>query len=145
MHLLGIIAIIYVLIQWIKEKTEKPAPKDARFDWDAYYEDIEKGVPVEVWLQKHKKGLYTTTKPLPDKPSTTPVMPSNVSAQSVQEKSSDRLAISLDETPFDAVIDTKRYEHDVRLFGQNYADRCRRSGEYRHIKKETQHKNVVGR
>ena len=145
MHLLGIVAIIYVLIQWIKEKTEKTVPKGARFDWDAFYKDIENGVPNEVRLKKHRKGLYTTTKPLPDKPSTTPATPSNSSAQPVPEKSAVRSTISLDEIPFDAVIDTKRYEHDVRMFGQSYADRCRRSGEYRHIKKETQHKNVVSR
>lgn len=145
MHLLGIIAIIYVLIQWLKEKLEKPAPKGSRFDWDAYYKDIDNGIPFSVQMEKHKKGLYTTTKPLPEKPSVSPATTSNISVQSVREKSTACSAISPDEIPFDAVIDTKRYEHDVRLFGQSYADRCRRSGEYRHIKKTTQHKKVVSR
>lgn len=64
--ILAAISAIYIGYALIKEKTEKPAPKGTRFDWDAYKKDIENGIGCMEQLRKQERGGYWTTKPLPE-------------------------------------------------------------------------------
>lgn len=68
MHLLFITAILYTIYQLCKEKTEKPLPKNSRFDWDKYREDISNGVTATELLNREKKGAYWTTEPEKERP-----------------------------------------------------------------------------
>lgn len=65
MNLLFIIAIVLAIRQILKETLEKPAPKGTRFDWDAYWKDIENGMPAMEQVRKRQRGGYMTTEPLP--------------------------------------------------------------------------------
>ena len=60
-NLLFIISIIFTIKELIKEKTEPVTPKGTRFDWDAYYQDIDNGVSTEERLKKRQRGEYMTT------------------------------------------------------------------------------------
>lgn len=61
-NLFGLVCILYSAVQIIKEAFEKPIPKEAKFDWDAYYEDIRNGMTTMQQIEKRKKGEYLTTK-----------------------------------------------------------------------------------
>ena len=63
MWLAGLVATLFVGSQIVKEKMEKPAPKGTRFDWDAYYKDIENGMTTVEQIKKRQRGGYNTTKP----------------------------------------------------------------------------------
>lgn len=65
MHLLFVIAIIYAVVKLVKEALEKPAPKGQRFDWDAYWKDVENGMDSMEQVRKRQRGGYLTTEPLP--------------------------------------------------------------------------------
>lgn len=91
----------------IEEKTEKPAPKGTRFDWDAYWEDVRNGMTSVEQIKKRQRGGYLTTKP----------------------KSPE-----WHELPMDTVVDTKRYEHDKVTYGENIAETWRKNGSYRYTK-----------
>ena len=67
MHLFFVLVLILAIVQIIKEALEKPAPKGTRFDWDAYWKDIENGIGAMEQVRKCQRGGYYTTKPLPDK------------------------------------------------------------------------------
>ena len=106
----GLLTIVSTLLAtkgFIKEKLEKPAPKGARFDWDAYYKDIANGMSTMEQIKKRQRGGYITTKP--DLP-------------------------KWYELPIDAVIDTKRYEHDKATYGEYIAEAKRKNGVYRQIR-----------
>ena len=47
MYLLGIVAIIFVIIQAIKEACEKPVPAENWANKKLYYKDINDGVPMK--------------------------------------------------------------------------------------------------
>lgn len=63
MNLLFIAAIVFVVINWIKEKTTPKYPANIRYDWDVYWEDRKNGMPIEQQMRKDKRGGYLTTKP----------------------------------------------------------------------------------
>lgn len=65
--LLALISALYTTKEVVKEKLEPVAPKGTRFDWDAYYKDIERGIDPMEQVRKRARGGYMTTKPLPDK------------------------------------------------------------------------------
>lgn len=58
-----IVAIIYLLYAFIKEKTHKKPPEGTYFDYDAYWKDIENGMDAMEKIKKRKNGGYLTTKP----------------------------------------------------------------------------------
>lgn len=59
-----IVAFIYTVYVLIREKVAKPiCPKGARFDWDAYWKDIENGIEPMEQIKKREKGGYYTTEP----------------------------------------------------------------------------------
>lgn len=89
----------------IKEKTEPVAPKGTRFDWDAYWADVEKGMPAMEQVRKRQRGDYMTTKPI-QKP--VEVIPQ--------------------------VVDIKRYQNDKALYGEAIAEVNRKCGMYMFIK-----------
>ena len=62
-----ILISILSIIQVVKEWREKPAPKGTRFDWDAYWKDVENGMPSIEQVRKRQRGGYMTTEPLPEK------------------------------------------------------------------------------
>lgn len=62
-NILFVIAAIFAIKQIIKEAAEKPAPKDTRFDWDAYWKDVENGMPTTEQIKKRQNGGYYTTRP----------------------------------------------------------------------------------
>ena len=63
MGVIVVIAIVYIAYKLLSEALEKPLPKGAYFDWDAYDEDIRRGMTTEEQLKKRKRGGYYTTKP----------------------------------------------------------------------------------
>ena len=67
MHLFFAIVLILGIVQLLKETLEKPAPKGTRFDWDAYWKDIDNGIGAMEQVRKRQRGGYLTTEPLPDK------------------------------------------------------------------------------
>lgn len=67
MPVIFIVSVIYTLYLLTKEALEKPAPKERRFDWDAYWKDIENGIEPMEQVRKRQRGEYYTTKPLPDR------------------------------------------------------------------------------
>ena len=89
----------------IKEKTEPVAPKGTRFDWDAYWADVEKGMPAMEQVRKRQRGGYMTTKPLPEPKKVIP-----------------------------KVVDMKRYQHDKELYGEAIAEAWRKNGSYMYIR-----------
>ena len=106
MHgILAALAAILTAKEIIKEKTEPVAPKGTRFDWDAYWADVEKGIPAMEQVRKCQRCGYMTTKPLPEPKEVIP-----------------------------KVVDMKRYEHDKKLYGEAIAEVNRKSGMYMFIK-----------
>ena len=67
LNLLFIIAVIFSIKELAKEALEKPAPKGTRFDWDAYWKDVENGMDCMEQVRKRQRGGYMTTEPLPEK------------------------------------------------------------------------------
>jgi len=63
MWIVGVLSLIYAAYKIISEKLEKPAPANRRFDWDAYWKDVENGMSVTDGIKKQKRGDYWTTKP----------------------------------------------------------------------------------
>lgn len=106
--LLTIVSAFFTIKQLIKEKTEPVAPKGTRFDWDAYYKDIENGIGAMEQVRKCERGGYITTKPEPPK---------------------------WYELPMDTVVDEARYKHDKETYGERIAETWRKNGSYRYKKK----------
>ena len=100
-----VFAIIFAVIEVIKEKCEPVAPKGTRFDWDAYWADIDNGMSAMKQVRKRQRGGYMTTEPLP-KP--VEVIPN--------------------------VIDMKRYQHDKKVYGELLTEVNRKNGMYMFIK-----------
>lgn len=67
MNVFFIFILILAVKQIIKEALEKPAPKGTRFDWDAYWKDVENGMSSMDQVRKRQRGGYMTTEPLPEK------------------------------------------------------------------------------
>lgn len=67
MNVLLIIGIILAVWKLLKEALENPAPKGTRFDWDAYWKDVENGMDSMEQVRKRQRGGYMTTEPLPEK------------------------------------------------------------------------------
>ena len=101
-----ILGALFCAKEIIKEKIEPVAPKGTRFDWDAYWKDIENGMPCMEQVRKRERGGYMTTKPLPTPKETIPM-----------------------------VSDIKRYEQDKELYGEETAEFFRKCGFYMHIRK----------
>ena len=107
----GLITIVSTLLttkEFIKEKIEKPAPKGTRFDWDAYYKDIENGIGAMEQVRKCQSGGYITTKPATPK---------------------------WYELPLETIVDVERYEHDKKIYSESTVKRWRELGLYRQVKK----------
>jgi hypothetical protein len=88
----------------VQESLEPVAAVNQRFDTDTYWDDVNRGVdPIEV-VRKRQNNQYVTTAPKP---------------------------VSHRDIPINAIVDRERYEHDVKKYGQGFADRERRIGGYR--------------
>lgn len=61
-----ILAIGFILFNIINEKRENPLPKDAYFDWDEYYRDINNGMSAKQQLEKRKRMGYYKSPSNPD-------------------------------------------------------------------------------
>lgn len=103
--ILTAIAALFTAKDVIKEKAEPIAPKGTRFDWDAYWDDVDSGVGALKQVRKRQSGGYTTTEPLPHK-----------------------------QPPIDGVIDIKRYQHDKEVYGEAIAEINRQNGSYKYIR-----------
>ena len=99
------LAASFATVEAIKEKTEPVAPKGTRFDWDAYWDDVENGMPAMEQVRKRQRGGYMTTKPLPE--------PNEVIPK---------------------VVDMKRYQYDKALYGEAIAEVNRKCGMYMFVK-----------
>lgn len=99
------LATVFAAREVVKEKTEPVAPKGTRFDWDAYWADVENGMPAMEQVRKRQRGGYMTTKPLPE-------------PQEIIPK----------------VVDIKRYNHDKALYGEAIAEVNRKCGMYMYVK-----------
>lgn len=58
-----ILAIILFLYCLLRDLLESPAEENLRFDWDAYNQDIERGLDSKTQIQKLRSGAYNTTAP----------------------------------------------------------------------------------
>ena len=67
MNGLLVVALICGIYKLLNEVFEKPAPKGTRFDWDAYWKDVENGMSSMDQVRKRQRGGYMTTEPLPEK------------------------------------------------------------------------------
>lgn len=103
--LMTIFSTLYLSGQAIKEKTEPVAPKGTRFDWDAYWADVENGMPAMEQVRKRQRGGYMTTKTLPEPKEVIP-----------------------------KVVDMKRYQHDKALYGEAITEVNRKNGMYMYIR-----------
>ena len=99
--LIMILSVLYLVSQFLKEKCEKLAPKGTRFDWDAYWKDVENGMPAMEQVRKRQRGGYMTTEPLPEPKEIIP-----------------------------KVVDMKRYQHDKKRYGEAIAEVNRKCGMY---------------
>lgn len=99
------LATIFAAREVIKEKTEPVAPKGTRFDWDAYWADVENGMSAAEQVKKRQSGGYMTTKPLPEPVEVIP-----------------------------KVVDMKRYQHDKKVYGEAIAEVNRKCGMYMYVK-----------
>lgn len=107
MHgILTALAALFTAKEIIKEKTEPVAPPNTRFDWDAYWADVENGMPAMEQVRKRQRGGYMTTKTLPEPKEVIP-----------------------------KVVDMKRYQHDKALYGEAIAEVNRKNGMYMYIRK----------
>ena len=100
-------SIIGIASGLISDARVKPLPKGSRFDWDAYWKDIEDGMDCMTQLKKCERLEYYTTNP--QKPKWW-------------------------ELPLDTVVDVERYENDKKRISERYAEHNRQLGEYRQIK-----------
>ena len=105
LDLFAILAALFAAREVIKEKAEPVAPKGIRFDWDAYWADVDNGIPIMKQVKKRQSGGYTTTKPL-SKP--VEVIPK--------------------------VVDMKRYQHDKKVYGEAITEVNREYGLYMYVK-----------
>lgn len=106
MHgILTALAALFTAKEIIKEKTEPVAPLNTRFDWDAYWADVENGMPAMEQVRKRQRGGYMTTKTLPEPKEVIP-----------------------------KVVDIKRYQHDKKLYGEAFVEFNRKNGMYMFIK-----------
>ena len=104
--LLGFISTLFVATKVVSEALEKPAPKGTRFDWDAYYKDIENGMDFKTRLRKRQKGGYNTTEP----------------------------AVPVPDHPTEDIVDIARYAYDLKTQGAHYVELGRSIGSYREVK-----------
>lgn len=117
-HLLAIFANFNVAKGLIKEKLEKPVPANQRFDYDAYWKDVEDGMSVAETNKKHERGEYYTTTQKP---------------------------LNWWELPLDTIVDTARYENDKKIFSSDLLEKMRIRGEYRQIKRFGTHEELFGK
>ncbi len=101
--LLSALGGLYATKEIVKAKLEPTAPKGTRFDWDAYWADIDNGISATEQIKKQQRGEYMTTKPLP------------------APKESLHL-----------VVDIDRYNQDKKEYGEEATEFFRKSGWYMH-------------
>lgn len=58
MWLLGIVSIIYVVYQLIKEACEKPIPAENWANKDLMHQDLMNGISIEQHIKYAKQGRY---------------------------------------------------------------------------------------
>lgn len=63
--LFAILSGIFLGKEIIKEKTQKPAPANQRFDWDKYYADMNAGIDCTEIVKRRQNGDYNTTELVP--------------------------------------------------------------------------------
>lgn len=105
--LLSFVSALFSIRELANKETEPVMPKGRRFDWDTYREDIRNGIDAMEQIEKRERGEYMTTKPHISK---------------------------WYELPIDTIVDTERYEHDKKTYGEDTAEYWRRTGSYRRIK-----------
>ena len=101
-----VVALLFTIKELIKEKFGHTTYSGTRFDWDAYYNDINNGIPSVEQVKRRQQGAYQTIEPLPNK-----------------------------SIPDNGIVDVDRYEYDKREYGDYIAESWRKSGHYRYIKK----------
>lgn len=74
-----------------------------RFDWDEYNKDVRSGISATDQIKKCKRGGYITTNAVSKKPANA-----------------------------DNVLDFERYNNDIEVFGEAYAEVIRRNGGYKY-------------
>lgn len=102
---LGMVAALLFTKEVAQERLEPVAPKGTRFDWAAYWRDIDDGIGAMEQVRKRQSGGYTNTM----LPQTNPV-------------------------PKNGVVDQKRYQHDKRTYGEAIAEMNRQNGSYAYVR-----------
>ena len=61
-HIIGIAALVYTIIQIVKEELQPRIPAENWANMDLYHEDMMRGVPIEQRLKYVEEGRYKLTK-----------------------------------------------------------------------------------
>lgn len=104
-NLFAALAACLTIKEVVQEKAEPVAPKGTRFDWNMYWDDVDRGMSATEQINKRQSGGYMTTAPLP---TSFPVI--------------------------HGVVDVKRYQHDKRVYGDAIAEMNRRNGSYKYVR-----------
>lgn len=59
-NLFALVNSLFVTKEVVKETLEPVAPPEQRFDWDAYYNDINSGITPIEQVRKRQRGGYNT-------------------------------------------------------------------------------------
>lgn len=102
---LSIVAALLFIKEVAKERLEPVAPKGTRFNWAAYWQDIDNGLGAMQQTRKRQSGGYTTTMP----PQINPVLKNGV-------------------------VDQKRYQYDKITYGEAIAEMNRQNGSYAYVR-----------
>lgn len=103
--LFAALAACLTIKEVVQEKAEPVAPKDIRFNWSMYWDDVDKGMSATEQINKRQSGGYMTTAPLP------------ISSPAIH-----------------GVVDVKRYQHDKRVYGDAIAEMNRQNGSYKYVR-----------
>lgn len=104
----GIIGLIAGAKQLIKEATEKPVPAEYWNNKALMYEDkMNPDVSPQQFMKNLKDGKYCSSEVIPERY----------------------------EMPVKPIVDKKRYNHDVRMYGKEIADDNAKQGLYSFVLK----------
>lgn len=61
-HIVGLMALVYTIIQIVKEDLQPRIPAENWENMDLYHEDMVRGVPIEQRLKYVREGRYKIAK-----------------------------------------------------------------------------------
>ena len=107
--------LFLLAVCWLLYKlfSEKPCPHDCLYDSEKAIEDLASGVKPSEWKRRMKKGYYWT-----------PI-------EEIEQREKERESQNVEVIP--GVIDIKRYERDMELWGAVFVEELKKAGCYMYI------------